>query len=125
MQVRKKYVFFCSYSFVFQLTWTKMAGIDHNPKLHYRTGGVANVVENLPSKHETLSSSPSTAKKNQVAFSKSLQVLYVSQSLPAPVSSHYQEVLCKDPSFITSWLVFYVNLTPVIIFILLNLQFPQ
>jgi hypothetical protein len=64
---------------VFQLSWAKMAGVDHDPRLPCRADGLDPVVECLPSNYKVLSSSPSTAKKifknetTQVAFSKSLQ----------------------------------------------------
>jgi hypothetical protein len=70
---------------VFQLSWAKMAGVDHDPRLPCRADGLAPVAECLPSNPAVLSSSPSTAKKTnkqtknpkpkktQVAFSKRLQ----------------------------------------------------
>jgi hypothetical protein len=41
------------------------------------TGGVAQVVEHLPSKHEVLSSNPSTAKKKKKRPKKKMKYVYV------------------------------------------------
>jgi hypothetical protein len=59
--MRQKQVILYYYSLtVFQLTWAKMAGVDHDPRLPFRAGVLADVEEYLPTKRVAQSSSPST-----------------------------------------------------------------